>query len=603
MSEYKGASQGFHGEIIATINVENSKIVSLESEHDSQAYIGDLGIKRLIEEVKEIGTLDVDTVTGATYSTQALLTAAKKAYAVSQGELSEEEALDASVGAGEGEEAVDSISGATGAALEVENTSPTKARLAYNESVEFEESYDVVIAGSGGAGLSAAVEAARGGLSVVIYEKAGIPGGTTNYSGGVIQAAGTKLQKEKFDIEDDSAEKHAALWIRAGEGMVDETLVQDLAKHGAENLDWLEEMELEWEDLYGHSHIPYVDEAYHRDRIHQYKNGGGGASGTLLSLALLEVAEEAGAEIVYDTAVTALVQDLDSKKVHGVVIEREGGEKLIQANRGVVLATASVDHNPALAKDLHPQQFHDLQYSTILSAETNTGDGILMGMDSGAAIAGMGGTIDFDGKTGNATNNKIPTIPLIFVNGAGERFVTEDATYAYQYRAIFQQQTQLAAPTYMIFGHNSISESGSSWTEEALKEDVENGVVKKADSLEELAEMIDVPVKNFVNTVNYWNETAARGEDPVYGRVQGIKPLEGPYYAYTNHATNLGSLGGLKINVDTQVLDHYGEVIEGLYAAGLNAGGWIGGYYPGSGTAIAGIIHQGRKAGQHLAKN
>lgn len=75
-----------------------------------------------------------------------------------------------------------------------------------------------------------------------------------------------------------------------------------------------------------------------------------------------------------------------------------------------------------------------------------------------------------------------------------------------------------------------------------------------------------------------------------------------PYYAYENKATNLGSLGGLKINTDCQVLNHFDEVIDGLYAAGLNAGGWIGGYYPGSGTAIAGIVHQGRKAGQALGR-
>jgi fumarate reductase flavoprotein subunit len=527
--------------------------------------------------------------------------AANKALAVSKGELSEEQAMDPNEEYRVTEK-TDAVSGATHVSLKVENTSPTRERVPYTKNVEFDENYDVVIAGSGGAGLSAAVEAARGGLSVVIYEKAGVPGGTTNYSGGVMQAAGTNIQKEKYGIENDTAEKHAALLIRAGEGRVDEELVKDLTNHAAENLDWVSEMGLEWESLYGHSHIPYVKDEFHADRIHQYKDGGGAASGTLLSLALLNAAQEAGAKIVYDTSVVSLVQDLDTRKVHGVVIEHEGQEKIIEAKKGVVLATASVDHNPKLAQDLHPQQYHDLQHSTVLSAKTNTGDGILMGMDSGAAIAGMGGCIDFDGKTGNATNNTIPTIPLIFVNGAGERFVTEDATYAYQYRAIFQQQTQLATPTYMIFGHNSISEPGSSWTEESLADDVQKGIVKKAESLEELAEMIKVPADKFVETVNYWNKAAVEGKDPLYGRIQGIKPLEGPYYAYTNHATNLGSIGGLKINVDCQVQDNYGEVIEGLYAAGLNAGGWIGGYYPGSGTAIAGIVHQGRKAGQHLAK-
>lgn len=599
MTQYKGAVQGFHGNKIATITIEEGKIISLTSEHDELAYIGDLGIQRIIEEVGQKQSLDVDAISGATFSTTALLEAAKKARAVAQGEMTEEEAMDPSVLYTKPDTA-DAVSGAT-EKLELEDTSPTTKRVTYKEDMTFDETYDVVVAGSGGAGLSAAVEAARGGKSVVIFEKSGVPGGTTNYSGGVMQASGTKLQ-EKFGIKDDTAEKHAELWIRAAEGNGDEELIEDLAKHAADNLDWIADMGLEWDDLYGHSHIPYVKDEIHADRIHQYKDGGAAGSGTIMTLALLKSAQEAGAKIVYDTPVISLVQDLETKEIKGVLVKHEGEEQLIEAKAGVVLATASVDNNPRLAKDLHPQQYYDLQYSTVLTAKTNTGDGIIMGMDTGAAIAGMGGTIDFDGKTGNATNNKIPTIPLIFVNKAGERFVTEDAQYAYQYRAIFQQQVQFAAGTYMIFGQNSISEPGSSWTEESLAQDVEAGIVKKADTLEELAKMINVPTEKFVDTVNFWNKHAADGKDPIYGRIQGIKPLEGPYYAYMNQATNLGSIGGLKINIDAQVLDNHGEVIEGLYAAGLNAGGWIGGYYPGSGTALAGIVHQGRKAGQHVSK-
>ena len=88
---------------------------------------------------------------------------------------------------------------------------------------------DVLVVGAGGAGVSAAAEAAAAGAKVLILEKAGIAGGTTNLSGGVMQAAGTRFQKEMTAYQDDTPEKHAKLWIKAGEGMVDEELVTDLA--------------------------------------------------------------------------------------------------------------------------------------------------------------------------------------------------------------------------------------------------------------------------------------------------------------------------------------------------------------------------------------
>lgn len=603
MVQYQGSSNGFHGKVTATVTLEDGIVKDVVSEHSPTAYVGSLGIERVIENMKQAQTVEVDAVSGATFSTTAFLTAAKKAVAVAENKLTPAEALDVTVSLNQDDVHVDAVSSASIAAgAEPENTSVARQPVVYHEDLTFDQTYDVVIAGSGGAGLAAAVEAARSGLSTIVFEKSGIPGGTTNYSGGVVQAAGTRYQKEYTAFQEDSPEKHAQLWTKAGENQVDEQLVRDLAEHAPENIEWVADMGLKWKSLYSHSHIPYVKDELHADRIHQYENGGGSGSGTILTQTLLKAALEAGAQIVYNAPVVALVHDPVSKEVFGAVVEENGEEKLIRALQGVVLATASVDNNPALAKALHPQQFHDLNYSTVLTSPSDTGDGIIMGMASGGAISGMGGCIDFDGKTGNATNNQVPTIPLFFVNGSGNRFVCEDATYAYQYRAIFQQQKQLGKPTYMIFGANSITEPGSSWTAASLAQDVAAGIVQKADTIEALAELIHVEPANLKRTLDTWNLNASRGEDPEYSRIQGIKPLQAPYYAYINRATNLGSIGGLKINVDCQVLDPFGETIEGLYAAGMNAGGWIGGYYPGSGTAIAGIMHHGRKAGQHLAK-
>lgn len=599
---YKGTVQGYHGPVTATITIEDGKIIQAESQHSKDAHIGTLGINRMIERITETQTLEVDTVSGATFSSAAYLKAAKKAVAVSRDELSQDDASDMSVELKSQEsEAVDVVSGASITSHDEENTSIARKPVYLTEDLTFDAVYDVIIAGSGGAGLSAAVESARGGLNTLVCEKAGIPGGTTNGSGGVIQAAGTKYQKALTPFKNDTPQKHAKLWSKAGEGNANEDLVWDLALGAPDNIEWLADMGIEWEKVYGHSHIPTVEDELHADRIHQYKGGGGGGQGTILTLTLLNEFEKNGGQIEYDCPVVALIRDKNSNDVAGVIIEKDGKDYAVKANKGVILATASVDHNPALAKDVNAQQYHDISHSTLLSSPYDTGDGIIMGMSVGGAIAGMGGTIDFCSRTGNATNNSIPTIPLIYVNGVGKRFVCEDATYAYHYRAIFQETQKHAAPTYMILGADSIKEPGSAWTNETLAADVASGLVKKAETIDALAEITNVPAQNLKETLEQWNKYATEGNDPEFGRIQGIKAITGPYYAMKNKATNLGSLGGMKINTDSQVLDNFGEPIKGLYAAGLNAGGWVTGYYPGSGTAIAGIVHQGRKAGKHLA--
>lgn len=542
--KFKGVVNGFHGPISSFVEFENSELKNIDFDCEKTAYVGVLGIENTIRKMKENNTLEVDAVAGATYSSSAFIDATHKAADLASGKYNKEDAENPNVHSSKFKKSETSPKQFT-----VENTSLAREEVFYEDDLTFNEEYDVVVVGSGGAGMAAAVEASDSNMSVLILEKAGIPGGTTNLSGGVIQASGTKYQKELTKYSDDTPEKHAKLWIKAGENQVDEDLVNDLAKHSAENIEWLAEMGLEWDTIYGHAHIPYINEEYFADRIHQYKDGGGAASGTIMIKALLNQAIKNGVEIKYESPVIQLIQNKKTNQIVGVVAEQNGKEIFIKAKKGVVLATAGIDHNPALAKEMNPQQFFDLENSSVLSAKTNTGDGIIMGLSAGAAPSGHGGAVDFCGKTGNATNNTIPTIPLIFVNGAGKRFVTEDATYAYHYRAIFEQTMQFDQPTYMIFTDTSISEAGSSWTEETLKKDVENGIVLEAATIKELAEKINVPTNALDRSIKVWNENAKNGEDPEYGRIMGVKALSGEkYYAYQNRATNLSSIGGLKIN-------------------------------------------------------
>lgn len=171
------------------------------------------------------------------------------------------------------------------------------------------------------------------------------------------------------------------------------------------------------------------------------------------------------------------------------------------------------------------------------------------------------------------------------------------------YRAIYQQNVMWQAPTYMILDADAAAK-GPTWGGDALAAAVKSGALVKADTVEALAAAIKVPAANLVATLARWNDIVKTGKDVDYQRNTQILPIvKAPFYAYKQVSFNLGSIGGLKIDVSAQVIDVNNAPIPRLYAAGLAAGGWIGAYYPGSGTAVGGCVHWGRKAGGSAAKN
>lgn len=599
MTQYSAEAKGFHGVIkaVVDINKNNGEINQIWAENVTPNTVGAAGIDNWLKEANNQKSVEVDAISGASISTGALRKAAIEAVQKS-GAIAIKNSMDTVSGASQ----ADSHTKEKDSGVRKPANYPLIKEKMFDYDVDdYAGEYDLIVVGSGGAGLSAAATAAENNASVMIIEKQGIAGGTTNYSGGVIQAAGTDLQKETTKFQTDCPENHEKEYMKAGEGRVYQELVHDFTQNSPKNIDWLAKMGIKWNNVYGHTEIPYAKD-YFADRIHVYEGGGMSGNGIILTQHLLKYALNLGAKITYNTAAVGLINADDSqRKVCGVVIEGKDRQlKYLKARQGVILATASIDQNLALAKDLSPQHYEDVKAHLCWSVSTDRGDGIVMGMSVGAAVTGFGGTIDFDARTGNGTDDRVPTIPSIFVNGNGLRFVNEDATYAYEFRAIFNQEKLLDKPTYQIFGKSSISGSSSPWNEESLANDVKNGLVIKADTIADLAQKINIPVENLVNSVNTWNKNAAESTDPEYERTVGVEPFSGPYFAYRNTPGNLGAIGGLKINQKCNVLDVYNQPINGLYAAGLNAGGWIGSYYPGSGTAIGGIVHQGRRAAKSI---
>ncbi len=469
---------------------------------------------------------------------------------------------------------------------------------------------DVVVVGGGGTGLVAAVTAREMGSSVVVLEKAAVVGGSTALSGGVIQAAGTKFQKELTEYKDDTPEKHYQYWLQAAEGLADPELVKGMADNAPANIDWLVKQGLTYVSVYGVDPIPYVDPELMTDRIHVPGGAGKAAkagTGKIHVDILYKQAKNKGAEFMLETEVGELIYD-PKKGVVGVRAQKGGKEIAVKAKKGVILATSGFDRNKDMAKALSPQQYWALETGSVFTAPTNTGDGIRMAMALGADLAGVGGTIGvpFYNVAIAPLSTNLPEVPGIYVNKYGLRFVNEATHYAYCMRAVFNQEGHEA---WAIFDEETKNMGGEviggifkPWTHDLSKE-VADGSVIRAATVRELAAKIGVNADNLEYTVNRWNSDTAKGRDTLFNKQVGLKPLaRAPFYAAKVKEGNLGTCGGLKINTKGQVVNVNGEVIPRLYAGGMCAGGFIGPYYPGSGTAIAATVYFGRLCAQNACR-
>ncbi len=457
------------------------------------------------------------------------------------------------------------------------------------ESINWDMETDVLIIGAGGAGMCAGYEATQAGAKAVILEKSAIYGGTSIRSGGIIQASGTATQKALTAYQDDNGEKHAQYYLQEGEGMLHEDLVKDMTTNSASHIEWLESLGLEFTNVTGSAHVPMADENLYADRIHGTSVGASG-----MFTAVHDAAEASGVEFVYETEATKLI--VEDGKVVGV--EAKQGDKTIKVkgNKGVIIATSSIDHNQEMCRALNPNQYYDNANSICAAAPTNTGDGIRMAAEVGAQLTNFGGVIDLTGKTSAGINRQTPMIPGFFVNKYGRRFMCEDTTYALTSRELWREMVKTNHACYTVCGPNE------RFTQETLDGMVEAGTAFKGATMAELAAQIDVNAANLERTLQQWNnDITESGADLQFDRATGLAVIEGPYYAFEEGFMNLGAIGGVLINLDCEVIDVNGNAIPGLYAAGMASAGWLGSYYPGSGTALLGAIHWGRKAGKVVA--
>jgi fumarate reductase flavoprotein subunit len=543
-SSFSGEAIGHNGPVTVEVGYADGKITSVEvAEHQETVGIGDAAVKAVPASIVEHQSLGVDTITGATVTSKAILAAVEAALVKAGADV----------------------------------TALKQVAVAQGEGTDIFMETDVVVVGGGIAGTAAALEAANNGVTVILLEKLPFLGGSTIRSGGKILGAETPLQK-KLGVQD-SAEDFAQFLMETGEYQVNEEFINLIAHNSGENIQWLLDNGVELADELEPLHTLYRPEL----RGHFSANGSGAGFITPLEAKLKE---KETVEILYSTPARELIEE--GGRVVGVVAENDRGDTIRIQAKTVILATGGFPRNPEMVEKYFPAAGD----FTTNAGEGNTGDGILMGMDVGADIVMPNAGIDlmlnpvtYHGYGEAATE--------LFVTPEGKRFIDEREFHFRRTRVLYD---------YDVDHHWYIIDSKS--YSDRIGAALEAGFAFKADSIAELAGEIEVDPGVLTATVERYNELCAAGTDADFGKpAEFMVPInEGPFYALTMRKSNSGTHGGLKITIDAQVLDTAGKIIPGLYAAGEVASGQIlHREYPGSGTAILAFLTFGRQAGSAAA--
>ena len=588
--DFTATAKGFGGDVSVTLTLTDGAITGCTAEgKDETEGVGSQAIAKMPGAIAESGSIAVDGVSGATITS----TAIKEAAA---------------------------------AALTAAGLNPDDYKTAVEKDAAAEDSTvdaDVVVVGAGGAGMTAAITAAAEGKSVVILESQSMVGGNSVRATGGMNAGKTVYQDENEFGESagvektlkTAAEKYAdnetitALaktvseqWAAyqanptgyfdsvelmeldtmiGGKGINDPELVETLCANSADAIDWLDEHGITLHNVssFGGASVK---------RIHRPVNAEGKtvSVGSYMIPLLEENCEKAGVKMMLDTTATEILTDANGAAV-GVKATGASGETVTVNAKAVVLATGGFGANLDMVVKYKPE----LKGFMTTNAPGIQGQGIEMAEAIGAA------TVDMDQiqihPTVEANTAALITEGLrgdgaILINEEGQRFIDEVGTRD-------------------VVSAAEIAQTGSySWlvVDQAMADasSVIQGYIKKGYTVtgatyEELGKAMGVDAAAFAETMEKWNGYVEAKNDPDFGRTSFANPLNtAPYYAVKVTAGVHHTMGGLKINANTEVLNEKGEVIPGLFAAGEVTGGVHGANRLG-GNAVADFTVFGRIAG------
>lgn len=590
-----GKAKGLGGDVEVTLTVDNGKLVSVSAVGEKETEgIGTKALEQLPKAMVEQNKVDVDVITGATITSNAVIEAAKQA--LSSGGLKPED---------------------------------LKGIDASTATTDVTKDVDVVIVGAGGAGMVAAITAKDAGKNVIVLESQQIAGGNSVRSTGGMNATGTKAQQEnKFEEEagvkktleaakkyEDNAEiqtlaktveeQYAKFQADGSKGYFDsnelmelDTMIGGKGKNNFELVKTLTENTagaVEWLETVG-AKLPSVGQfgGASVKRIHRPVNADGKviAVGAYIVPILEKTLSDKGIEVMYDTTAEHILVDKEGRVTGVTATTKQGGNVTVNA-KAVVLTTGGFGANLDMVAEYNPA----LKGFVTTNAAGAQGQGIAMAMEAGAA------TVDMDQIQIHPTVNVIDGVShliteglrgdgAILVNQEGKRFTDEVGTRDAVSKAEIEQTGSYA---WLVIDSKMVEKSN------VIQGYINSGLTVTGNTPEELAKAMGSDEATFATTLKTWNQAVAEKKDAEFNRSSFAEALDkAPYYAIKVSPGVHHTMGGVVINANAEVLTKEGNVISGLFAAGEVTGGVHGANRLG-GNAVADFVVYGRIAGASAA--
>lgn len=469
---------------------------------------------------------------------------------------------------------------------------------------KWDQTQDVVVVGSGAAGMFAAVAAKEAGAkNVLVIEKTGSSYlNSTAYSFGGANGSGTKAQKKQGIVDKDNLSNFKKEIIAGGKGTNREEIVKTYAEHAYQALDYLMDHGAE---------LSVVNNAsFPVKRMHVNKEGTGGYYVKILE----KQAHKLGVQFAYNTKAVELLTNPEGNEVLGIVVENKGVKTAIRVSKGVVLASGGyVGSTQLIDQFLIP-----FKGALTCASPASEGQGLLMAMKIGAgtthmdqgAVYAYGVPLDKEKRRGLIFRGHVMNLyGGITLGPDGKRFINDETNSADVSNVMIQKGFE---KVYCIITESQLKDFMDhdpgqviGWKRDVFLKELEDNKIFsfKADSIPDLAKKMGLPVDEVVKTVDRYNGFVKAGEDKDFQRKYMKGTFEkGPFYGFVCQPVAMASLGGLKANSKLQVLDVYNTPIKHLYAAGEILGGLHGSAYIG-GDSVGSALTLGMIAGQNVVKD
>ena len=554
----QGTGVGKHGDVTVAVTFDSGKIKDIKIVKQENPVLAAKVFTDLKQHVIDTNSVQLDAISGATFSSKGFL---------------------------------DAVADAAKKAGVTLSKADKKAIKKVVKTLPKESTYDVVVIGAGGAGFSAAIEAKNAGANVVLLEKMPAVGGNSLISGAEMNAAKNWVQP-KLGINDDSPELHAEDTYKGGDMKGDMNVIKVMTHNALDAAKWCRDylgVRFEDDNLFffgGHSRKRALIPVGH--------------TGTEFITKFQAKADELGIPVITNMKAEELIKD-KSGRVVGVKATMNGASYTFNAKGGVVLATGGFGANPEMVKKYNPKI--DERFKTT-DAPGTTGEALYMAERAGAQLVNMGyiqtypicdpisGVIEliadarFDGA--------------IMLNQEGKRFVEELQRRDVLSEAILKQTGGYC----WVLWNDKIGSISNTVKEHPTEYEAftKQGIMATCDDLKCVADFTKIPFDSLKGTVNRVSSMTGKGNDKDFNHRSGLVDMtQGKYYVIKAVPSVHHTMGGVRINEKAQALTAEGKAIPGLWAAGEVTGVTHGTNRLG-GNAYTDIIVFGRIAGKAAAE-